>query len=197
MSALACVPSSGNAADSSMALRTICERVFALRYQHRGRIAAHALQRRQQLGDLVVALIERALEDPLLLVELAEARFDGGELGFALLDEVGRFDQPGIEPLALGGKALHVAFQRLGALLHVLQLVALALELLLGVLGLRGRALRQGGGAIRGHSCEHGNAGECAGARANPCQCCHSSPTQRPMSPYGPAAENQRLELRQ
>src|SRR5262249_30194646 len=81
----------------------------------------------------------RALEGFLLRGEVAELRLDVGQLAFALLDEGGRLDELDVEVFALGGERVDVALQRLGALLHVLELLTPVLELLLGLFRRRRR----------------------------------------------------------
>ena len=138
------------------------EGILALGDENRWRVAAHALQGRQQLGDLIVALAKRALEDALLLLELGQAQFDGGELRLAALDQGRGLDEARIEAARARLRWLiDVALQGLRALFDVLQLELLAFELLLGVVGAGGR-LREYRAARRTDD-EQGNAGEGAG----------------------------------
>src|SRR5690606_41181465 len=60
------------------------------------------LFRSEQLGDLAVALLQRAAQQLLLGLELAEPRLDTSQLAFALLDQPGGLEKAGIDPLALG-----------------------------------------------------------------------------------------------
>ena len=126
-----------------MALRTIGERILALRHHHRRRIAAHALHGGQQRRNRAVAFLQRAAQMLFLRLQLAEPRFDQAQLGLALLDQLARLDQPAVDALALGGELVHVRLDLLGALLGGLQPAAVALELFAGIVGVD-RGLRAG-----------------------------------------------------
>ena len=80
---------------------------------------------------------------PLLRLELSQTRLDKAELPFALLDQLGRFDETSIDALALGCDLVEVGLQLLAAAFVGLEAAAVGLQPLAGLVG--GESLRRRG----------------------------------------------------
>ena len=118
-----------------MALRTIFERVLALGDEHRRRVAAHALQGRQELGDLAVALVSEPLSSFSCASSSARRASVVVRSPSLFLMSVAVSSRRTLRLSRSAVMACDVALQRLGALLDVLELALLGLERLLGFLG--------------------------------------------------------------
>ena len=77
--------------------------------------------------------LQRLAQVLLLRVELAQAGFDQAQLAFALLQELGRLHESGIDALTLRGDLVEVGLQVLAAALRGVQPAAVAFEAFAGL----------------------------------------------------------------